>query len=166
MEVFKDIKGFQGRYEISNLGNVRNTTTKQLLHPRPNKEGYLRIGLRKKGSRKIYTYFIHRLVATAFIYNDDIQSKIQVNHIDNDRANNSSENLEWCTPSYNTKQSFHYNKSNKGECNPRAILTSLQVAQIKELLKQNKTCKEVATLYKVSRSTIDAIKRGVNWSNN
>ena len=67
IEVFKEIKGFERRYEISNLGNIRNYKTKQLLSPRPNKDGYLRIGLRQLKSRKIYTYFIHRLVAFAFL---------------------------------------------------------------------------------------------------
>lgn len=103
MEVFKEIKGFNGRYEVSNLGNVRNINTRHILHPRLNREGYLRVGLRKEGSRKLHTYFVHRLVATAFVYNDNMQSKVQVNHIDNNRTNNISENLEWCTPSYNTK---------------------------------------------------------------
>lgn len=165
IEVFKEIKGFERRYEISNLGNIRNYKTKRLLSPRPNKDGYLRIGLRQLKSRKIYTYFIHRLVAFAFLENKD-PKKSQINHIDNNRQNNRIDNLEWCTPSYNTKYSFLHKKSNKGEHNPRAILNKQQVKEIRELLKQNKSCTHISKIYNVSRSTIDAIKRNINWSDN
>lgn len=99
-EIWKDIKGFEGEYLISNYGNVksldrrlayRNQLRKgKILTPCPNSHGYLRVQL---GNKK--RYFIHRLVAEAFIDNEE--SKPCVNHIDCNPKNNYVDNLEWCT---------------------------------------------------------------------
>lgn len=100
-ELWKSIKGYEGIYEVSNLGNVRNIKPRYkhinpngLLKPVKLNTGYLGVSLINKDKvRKEHR--IHRLVAEAFIPN--IDNKPQVNHIDNNRANNSVENLEWVT---------------------------------------------------------------------
>ena len=87
-------------YEVSDLGNVRNAKTKKILKQRDNGHGYLFVDLWKNGDGK--QMYIHRLVCLMFVENDDPEHKIQVNHINEDKSNNTVENLEWCTASYNT----------------------------------------------------------------
>lgn len=102
MEVWKDIKGYEGRYQISNCGRVKSLNyhkenREAILVPKVTKTGYLIIGLWCDKKKKFFP--IHRLVAKAFIAPFDGE---QVNHIDADKANNHVENLEWCTARENT----------------------------------------------------------------
>lgn len=93
MEIWKDIKGYEGLYIISNTGRIA-----KLLHPKINKDGYCEQGLVKDSKKK--SKRIHRLVAEAFIPNPD--GLLEVNHIDENKSNNNVENLEWCDHKYNT----------------------------------------------------------------
>ena len=97
MEEWKEIKGFEGVYEISNLGNVKRVETQLVLKTRKHSAGYFSICLWKDG--KDSYRFIHRLVAIAFIEN--LENKKEVNHKDGVKTNNSIENLEWSTPKEN-----------------------------------------------------------------
>ena len=96
-EVWKDIGGYEGIYQISNMGRVRNNRNK-ILKPNESQHGYLKIELHKKSNRR--TVHIHRLVALAFI--DNPHNYTEVNHIDEDKHNNISSNLEWVSRIYNT----------------------------------------------------------------
>ena len=98
-EEWRDITGYIGRYQISNLGNVKslkygghNGKIKQLV-PKDNGKGYLNVNLLNK------VYKIHRLVAQAFIPNNNNLSEID--HIDRNRTNNRADNLRWSTRSEN-----------------------------------------------------------------
>lgn len=106
-EVWKDIPGYDGKYKISNLGNISSTKRgklKLMKHSISNL-GYHRITLYKDGVNKHYA--IHRLVAQAFIPNE--HNYPFINHKDENPGNNSVDNLEWCTPSYN----INYGKRNQ-----------------------------------------------------
>ena len=95
MEKWKNIEGFD--YVISSYGRVRHIRFKKCLNDRLSNGGYNRVSLYKDGIQK--NYLVHRLVANAFITNND--NKPQVNHIDGDKLNNNIENLEWSTASEN-----------------------------------------------------------------
>lgn len=110
-EVFKDIKGFEGSYVISNLGKVKSldrvnakgaNIKGKLLKTRINNSGYEQIMLYKGSRKDKKNLFIHRLVALTFIgdYKED------VNHKDGNKLNNKVTNLEWVSKSYNTKHAY------------------------------------------------------------
>jgi len=88
-ETWKDIEGFEGKYQVSTWGRVRSING--ILKPYENKKGYLKIGLCRDG-RSIKKR-INRLVALAFIPNP--YNLPEVNHIDGNKQNNSITNLEW-----------------------------------------------------------------------
>lgn len=101
-EIWRDINNYEGLYQVSNygrikrLGNAKNMKEK-ILRPIKHSRGYLRIGLHKNGFQK--DYFIHRLVAQAFIINSI--NLPEVNHRDENKHNNKVCNLEWCSSKYN-----------------------------------------------------------------
>lgn len=98
MEEWKEIEGFDGKYWVSNLGNVYSTYIKHNLAFNKNKSGnYVGVVLTKNG--KQYRYQVHRLVAQAFIPNPNNLSC--VNHKNEVQDDNRVDNLEWCTHQYN-----------------------------------------------------------------
>ena len=121
-EIWKDIKGYEGKYQVSSLGNVKSLLDKQLnkreiiLKPSLNHKGYLRVYLSKDSKKSTKT--IHRLVAETFIPN--LESKKTVNHIDGNKINNRVDNLEWLSNTENQKHAWELGlkKALKGEKNP------------------------------------------------
>lgn len=99
MEIYKDIEGYEGLYQISNEGRVKSIRfgKERLLKPKTERKGYLRVDLSKDGKQK--SCLVHRLVAMAFIPNHT--NLPQVNHKDEDKTNNRVDNLEWCDCTYN-----------------------------------------------------------------
>jgi hypothetical protein len=99
--MWKDIVGFEGRYEISDTGEVRNTKTQKILTLKVDRDGYHQIGLRKSGDRKKYFFSVHRLVATHFL--EGYEKGLQVDHIDHDKLNNCVSNLRWISVGDNNR---------------------------------------------------------------
>ena len=108
-EIWIDIKGYEGKYFISDKGRVLSTPSdgkpdkilKQEVTKRGNHTTYRRVTLSKEG--KVQRFQVHRLVAEHFIPNPS--NKPMVNHIDNDGSNNNTDNLEWCTAKENMQHS-------------------------------------------------------------
>lgn len=110
MEEWKYIEGYEDFYQVSNMGNVRNLAVysykykrvikrkaPRMLKPEATHDGYKRVVLSLYGKKK--KYMVHRLVAGAFIKNK--YNLPEVNHKDENTANNKAENLEWCSRKYN-----------------------------------------------------------------
>ena len=117
-EIWLPIEGYENLYEVSNLGRVRrlesfvtntNGVTRKvpgkILKPGTNKNGYLKVVLSKNGIHR--NYYLHRLVSTAFLPKSE--GRPCVNHLDENKQNNSAENLEWCT----VKENNNYGTRNK-----------------------------------------------------
>jgi len=125
-EVYKDIPGYEGKYAVSNLGNVMslnylNTRKKKVLTPIKHHGGYLIVHL---GQGKIK--LIHTLVAEVFI--EKSEGKRFVNHIDGDKQNNVVTNLEWVTSKENMNHAIrtglrnpHFNNAHSGEDNTNSV---------------------------------------------
>ena len=101
-EIWKDIVGYEGLYQVSNLGRVKSVKRNKILSQKHNWDGYLRIQLWRNNKNKYVS--IHRLVAEAFIENPN--KKPFINHIDGNKQNNNVDNLEWCTQKENIKHAF------------------------------------------------------------
>ena len=109
-EIWKDIKGYEGLYQVSNLGRVKSlkrivftkygkrlTIYEKILKAKVHKFGYLEVNLNSNGIAK--TLKVHRIVAEAFLPN--LNNYPEINHKDENKQNNHIINLEWCTSSYN-----------------------------------------------------------------
>ena len=100
-EIWRDCKGYEGLYQVSNMGRIWSLRTQRYLKGDLNSVGYLRVLLKAKNG-KVKKEFVHRLVALAFIANP--QNKTQVNHKDANKLNNTADNLEWNTCKENINQ--------------------------------------------------------------
>lgn len=135
-EVWKDVVGYEGLYQVSNLGRVQslghdNWHKGRILKPHLDGKGnYFMVGLSKDKHTK--HKLVHRLVAETFIPNPE--NLPQVNHKDENKQNNIVENLEWCTNEYN----INYNN---GAAMKRAIKTRYERYDRKELVKKTKETK-------------------------
>lgn len=94
----KDILGWEGIYAITSCGKVWSYKNKMFLRPQPDKEGYLTVMLTNK-DRGRKNCKVHRLVAQAYI--DNPEDKPQINHLDEDKTHNYTNNLAWATPKEN-----------------------------------------------------------------
>lgn len=100
--IWKDIPEYKGIYQVSNIGDILSVKKNKKRKLALDKDGYPKVDLWKKGKGK--NYFVHRLVAIAFIPNTN--NKPCVNHKDGTKNNNRVENIEWVTASENTQHAY------------------------------------------------------------
>lgn len=157
-EIWKPAPGYEGLYNVSNLGNVFSVVSNRLLKPYL-RRGYKSVWLTKTRIEK--NKLIHRLVAIAFISNPE--DKKEVNHIDGDKNNNSVNNLEWATPGENIRHADRTGlRDIRGENSKTSILTNedvLEIRRLRGILLQ----RELAEKFNVKKRTIQAVQRRQNW---
>lgn len=129
-EIWKDVDGYDGLYQVSNFGRVKSFKhkTPRILKAKAHTGGYLRVEL--YGNGQADGRFIHRLVAQTFIPNPE--NKPTVNHIDGDKTNNRIENLEWATQHENNQHAVKCGLIKTGGDDYRANATNELVQRIRD----------------------------------
>ena len=142
-EIWRDIDGYEGLYQISNKGHVKSLKwgKERILRPGINSKGYMIVVLCHDNIIK--NFQLHRLVAQAFIPNS--QNKSQVNHKDENKLNNSVDNLEWATAKENI---------NFGTHNERISRKILQYSKSGEFIREWQGAREVERVLYINNSNI------------
>lgn len=173
-ELWKPVRGYESFYEVSNKGRVRSldrscahsdgkvTKRKGRILKQSLRAGYPFVHLRGGGGAwQVHT---HRLVARAFCLKPD--GCDIVNHLDGDKTNNNSSNLEWTTFSGNSRHAFTsgLNIPTSGQDHHSSKLTNSQVDEIRQRIMDGQPYIEIANEYGIAVMTVSCIKTGRNWS--
>ena len=167
-ENWKEIPEYEGLYAVSDLGRVKRIAGGQgarsghILKPGMNGPGYWHVHLCKAGTPKLHK--IHHLVMLAFVGSRRLG--FVVNHKDGNKTNNTLRNLEYVTHQQNTQHAFQQlgHKPVDGERNGQSKLTSIDVANIKLLLSEDKMSQRaIGRQYQVSHTVIQHIAKGLLW---
>ena len=179
-EIFKDIKGYEGLYQVSNFGKIfsfpKYKHKGKFLKFFTSKKGYLYVGLNKNKRQK--THLVHRIIGEHFVLNP--LNFPEINHIDGNKQNNYANNLEWATSSQNQIHAFKHGLQiitekhresarkigkinglkNKGKSLSTRKLNELQDAEIIKRFLNGESSSFLAREYGVSKKTILNIKNG------
>lgn len=177
-EIWKDIEGYEGMYQVSNKGRVKSikrtvkveghpqydhtTIPGKILSPQTNTNGYYHVCLFKNNKRKYKR--ISRLVAEHFIPNPE--NKPEVNHINGIKTDNYADNLEWVTCRENINHAHKNGLTNpaKGKDLPQTKLTKNDVLQIRSIYDQGLvTQKEIRDAWELSASNVHKIVHRKSW---
>lgn len=179
VEVWKDVKGYEGLYEVSNLGAVRSKDRhvdfvdkrgykakrfypSRVVKQRTIKGGYLICELSRNGNRE--RILAHRLVAMNFLENENCLK--EVNHIDADKTNNKVNNLEWVTRGENIRHAFRLGlvKREKGSKLYNSKFAEEDIVSIRKSYKEGTmNINDLARMYNVNRKTMDSICTYKSW---
>lgn len=163
-EIWKDIPGYEGHYQASNLGRIKSLKYKKerILKHEINHHGYPCVCLYLGESKKFCS--IHRLVMRAF----NGISELDIDHLNNDRSDPMLENLEYVTTSENIKRIFKRGiKNHDGSRNPYHKLTEAQILEIRDYESWSpnpKIIRVLAGMYKVTTQTIRDIVNKKIWT--
>ncbi len=171
-ERWKPVKGYKGKYKVSNAGRVksmprtrpyptgpRKINGRVLVKIKGKQSGYMFVSLCKNGVVKQHK--VSRLVAIAFIPNP--KNKPTVNHRNGDKANDTVSNLEWATHKENHKHASKFGLKAFGERNSSATITQKIAVKIKRLMKAGWKRAELMKRFKLSPMAYHGIKRGLTW---
>src|SRR5574341_1323795 len=172
MEEWKYVQGYEGRYQVSNIGRLKSlfrddqmkngkriTVEEKILKPKII-FGYEKVNLLKSSNRK--TFSIHQLVARAFIPNP-INYKA-INHLNGDKRDNAFFNLQWCNDLINNRHAYAtgLNHGPVGEFSGHAKLTNASVIEIRKL-SETMMLKDIAEIFQVAPCTISQIVGRKLW---
>jgi hypothetical protein len=160
------IPEFAGKYEASNLGNVRRVSGKHRCTGENKKQtkvpkGYLLVSLYSEGRQ--VSRLVHALVCPAF-HGPKPSPLHQVAHADGDGENNCESNLRWATAAENARDRERHGRTARGERQGAAVLSAEQVVQIREMISLGVPQKELARHFNVSKSAICLANLGINWA--
>lgn len=136
-EYWKPVEGYEGLYEVSDLGRVRSK--RGILSPAIDPNGYLRVSLSNDGKQK--TFKVHRLVATAFVPN--MFNLEQVNHINENKTDNRAENLMWCDNRENSSWGSRGKRISEANTNGKLSKPVLQFSKTGEFIREWPSAMEV-----------------------
>lgn len=159
----KDLKGYEGLYQVSEDGHVFSLRHQCFLKDYSNGFGYRKVNLYDR-SGKQHKEYVHRIVAETFLPKPEGMN--EVNHIDCNKSNNAVSNLEWCTRHENLIHSYRNGKKRIGEGHGMHKLTCEQVRAIrKEYIfgSQEHGTVALAKKFGVHQSTVAAITSGRHW---
>lgn len=157
-DAWKPVVGFEGSYEVSDEGQIRNAHGRP-LKPYSTPDVYSRVTLYLRGEKQ--TLMVHLIVARAFLGRPP-SAKHQVNHKDGDRANNALSNLEYVTPSENRRHSVGMIIA-RGETHNRAKLRPEQVTEMRRLRAEGWKIVPLARRFGVQATTVHNICERVTW---
>lgn len=160
-EIWKQITGFDGKYYVSSLGNIRKDSRRVATTPNARRYGYKYANLHLGSERK--NALVHRLVALYFIPNPD--HKPCVNHIDFNVGNNRVDNLEWVTHQENSDHTIRAGRTSRarGEAAGNHKLTIDLVRLIRNDLASGMSNTAIAAKHGTNYSNVAHIKRGSRW---
>jgi hypothetical protein len=172
-EIWLPVNGFEGSYEVSNLGRVRSLDRVvngrwgkprfyegKFMAQRSSSTGYALVSLSRPRERQ-QVATVHRLVAIAFIPNPE--GKPQVNHVDGVKTNNNVKNLEWSTNQENVTHAYRIGLSAQGVDHPAAKLTPELIQKAKELRETGHTYAAIGRMFGLNYTVISKALRGVSW---
>lgn len=165
-EIWKDIKGYEGLYQISNLGRV-----KSLNYNRTNKEKIMKVfknkyyGLILRKNNKNKYFRLHRLLALNFLKKEKYQNIVM--HIDGNCLNNNLNNLKWGTQSENVLQAYRKDRTKKAKCGEKSNFSKLNKKQVLFIKKNKKKYSQykLAEIFNVSQPCINFIINNKRWQN-
>lgn len=155
-EIFREIEGFEGLYAVSNFGRIKSLRKNIYLRYAANNAGYAIVILSKGGNQ--YKFYVHRLVAKAFVPNE--KGYNEINHIDEVKTNNVSENLEWVNHSQNMRHGTIRSRISKAQTNRSNSRTILQSDLEGNPIKIWPSAKEIERVLGFAPSYVSACCRG------
>jgi hypothetical protein len=170
-EIWKSVIGYEGFYEASNLGRIRSLLLGTgggvksreiplILKPKTKRNGYLEVGLNKRGAKTMH--YVHRLVLEAF--SGPCPNGMECGHIDGNKRENKINNLCWLLQSANSKMSVMQGLQSKGEDRYNAKLNESLVRKIRaEYIRGEVTHVMLAEKYGVTRGAVQSVVNGITW---
>lgn len=154
-----NVKDYEGLYKINEFGEVFSVKRNKFLKPDTSGDGYARYTLSKNGKTK--KFFSHRLMMCS--YNVKQTGEV-INHKDGNKLNNTLENLEWCSVSYNNSHAYKIGlKSQNGELNHRSKFKKNEIIEIRRLKERGYTNKNLAKMYNTTACYINSIVAKRRW---
>lgn len=159
IETWKPVVGYEGLYEVSDLGRVRSLRSNKILSARPNKHsGYVAHHLSRAGTIK--AFYTHSLVLETFVAPRP-NEEYQACHNNGNRSDNRVGNLRWGTRAENYEDARRHGTNSKGVRHGGAKLTEQAVSAIRA---DQRLHREIASAYGISRSRVSAIKSRKDWA--